>query len=345
VTAPALALCCAFAIGALHVAPPSWRPSGAAVYSADVGSKVTARIFGVALAGPELPRWSAETGIRPQLLMSFQAWCHRASPAKVLAQARADHVTSVMITWDPWCPTPAGDSAAQEGRDQPRFANWTIAAGHWDGYIRSWADTVRNSGLTVYVRYAHEMNGTWYPWHWGPRAYVAAWRHVVTLFRRQHASNARFVWSGGWGTPKLTPGWTAGIRAYWPGRSYVSYVGDTAINFGGAQHTHLVSQFKPVLAWAHRAFGRPLMLTEVNTEYAGRVAWIHHLAAYAAATPWLKAIVWSQLPSYGAADMAVGDMKWQVADDSHGSKAALRALAAVMDRPGRKIRHRAVADG
>lgn len=334
-TVPALAFCCAFASGALgRLAPASWRPVAGAAYSADVGSPVISRIFGVALAGPQLPKWSAQTGIRPQLLMSFQAWCHRPSPARLLAQARQDQVTSVMITWDPWCPTPRGASSRQERRKQPRFSNAAIASGRWDGYIRSWARAVRDSGLTVYVRYAHEMNGGWYPWRWDPRAFVAAWRHVVGLFRKEHVTNARFVWSGSPGTATVSARRAARVLAYWPGRSDVSYVGNTVIDFGGRRHTHTISQFAPALAWAHKTLRRPVMLTEVDTQFAGRVTWIDQLAAYAAATPWLKAIVWSQLPSYGAAHMRVGDLRWQVATDTGGSKAALRAVAAIMNAPG-----------
>ena len=48
---------------------------------------------------------------------------------------------------------------------------------------------------TVCLRYAHEMNGYWYPWSRGPRAYRWAWRRIVRLFRVAGARNVRFVWS------------------------------------------------------------------------------------------------------------------------------------------------------
>jgi hypothetical protein len=334
-TVPALILGCAFASGALgRLTPSSWHPITGQAYSSDVSSPLISRVFGVALAGSQLPKWSTLTGVKPQLLMSFQAWCQRPSPARLLAEDRAKHVSMALITWEPWCPTPRGLPARQEGARQPAFSNAAIAAGRLDSYIRSYADAVRDSGITVYIRYAHEMNGNWYPWRWNPRIYVKAWRHVVTIFREQHATNARFVWAGLWRAGQVTAPEIRHLLAYWPGRSYVDDIGTTAINFGG-DHLHPVKDLEPILAAMHRRLNLPVLLTEVNTEYAGRVAWIDSLAVYAASTPWLTGIVWCQLPSYGAASrMTTGNMNWQAATDSGGSKAALRALAATMNKPG-----------
>lgn len=338
-TVPALILCCAFASGALsRLTPPSWHPITGQVYSSDVSSPLVSRIFGVAVAGSQLPKWSTLTGVRPQLLMSFQAWCQRPSPARLLAEDRAEHISMALITWDPWCPTARGLPNSREGARQPAFSNAAIAAGRLDSYIRSYADAVRESGITVYIRYAHEMNGTWYPWRWNPKMYVRAWRHVVTIFRQQHAANAKFVWAGLWPANQVTAKQTRRLLAFWPGRAYVDDIGTTTINFGGA-HLHPVKTFEPIIAAMHRRLRLPVMLTEVNTEYAGRVAWINSLTAYAARTPWLAGVVWCQLPSYGAAaHMSTGDMSWQAATDPGGSQAALRALAEAMNKPGQAPR-------
>jgi hypothetical protein len=333
-TVPALIACSAFASGALgRLTPRSWQPITGPVYSTDDATPQLARILGVALTGPQLPKWAGLTGVRPQLLMSFQNWCDRPSPARLLAQDKAVHVTMALITWDPWCPTPRGLPDRIEGRRQPAFSNAAIASGRLDRYIRSYADAVRDSGLTVYIRYAHEMNGTWYPWQWNPRLYIRAWRHVVTIFGQEHAVNARFVWSGLWPAGPASATAVKHLLAYWPGRSYVSDIGTTAINFG-ADHRHPVSQLTPIIATMHKRLRMPVMLTEVNTEYAGRAGWIRSLASYAARTPWLSGIVWCQLPSYGAAHLDTGDMSWQLAADTGGSKAALRTLAATMNKPG-----------
>ena len=42
------------------------------------------------------------------------------------------------------------------------------------------------------------MNGNWSPWgyrHTSPAAFVAAWRHIVTLFRALGAQNVTWLWT------------------------------------------------------------------------------------------------------------------------------------------------------
>ncbi len=61
-----------------------------------------------------------------------------------------------------------------------------IASGHYDSYLSSYAEAVRAYRHPVILSFGHEMNGYWYSWgylHTPPAAFVAAWRHIVTLFR------------------------------------------------------------------------------------------------------------------------------------------------------------------
>jgi hypothetical protein len=52
------------------------------------------------------------------------------------------------------------------------------------------------------------------------------------------------------------------------------------------------------------------------------------LAKYVGQTRWIRAVVWSQQPSYGAADMKTGNMKWQVyTDKSLRARRAFQKLA------------------
>ena len=42
------------------------------------------------------------------------------------------------------------------------------------------------------------MNAWWYSWgyrHASPASFVAAWRHIVTLFRGQGAWNVTWLWT------------------------------------------------------------------------------------------------------------------------------------------------------
>jgi hypothetical protein len=70
-----------------------------------------------------------------------------------------------------------------------------IAAGDDDNYLRVYADSVRKFGHPVVIGFGHEMNATWYSWgytHTPASTFVAAWRHIVTLFRsRVRAARGR----------------------------------------------------------------------------------------------------------------------------------------------------------
>ena len=57
-----------------------------------------------------------------------------------------------------------------------------IAAGHYDGYLSAYAESVRAYRHPVIMSFGHEMNGTWYSWGDGrtsPAVFVAAWRMYV----------------------------------------------------------------------------------------------------------------------------------------------------------------------
>jgi mannan endo-1,4-beta-mannosidase len=106
----------------------------------------------------------------------------------------------------------------------PTYASVSgIAAGDYDSYLRSYADSVRDFGHAVVIGFGHEMNGSWYSWGYGhvpPATFVAAWRHIVTLFRSQGADNVTWLWT----VNQDLPG-TGQISSWWPGAQYVTWVG------------------------------------------------------------------------------------------------------------------------
>src|SRR5436853_485094 len=83
------------------------------------------------------------------------------------------------LAWLPWVTT--------GGVGRPAYALRAIAAGEHDAYVREWARAAAAWGGPLYLRFAHEMNGDWYPWSVGVNGntsadYQAAWRHVVDIF-------------------------------------------------------------------------------------------------------------------------------------------------------------------
>src|SRR5258708_33150160 len=110
-------------------------------------------------------------GRRPNLVGYYSGWPQRFATS--FAETVHRHGAITILQMDP---TDTSISA--------------IAAGVYDSYLRSYAHTVRSFGHPVVIGFGHEMNAAWYSWGYGhvpPRTFVAAWRHIVTLFRGQGA--------------------------------------------------------------------------------------------------------------------------------------------------------------
>lgn len=151
-----------------------------------------------------------------------------------------------------------------------------IVAGRLDGYLRSYADSVRAYGHPVVIGFAHEMNGPWYPWGFGhvsPATWVAAWRHVVTVFRGQGAGNVTWLWTVNWTQTDNPP-----LRSWWPGSSYVTWIGIDG--YLTAPTSTFGTVFGPTVA-AIRAFSNaPVLIAETAVgPQSGQVAKIPGLFA------------------------------------------------------------------
>jgi len=102
-----------------------------------------------------------------------------------------------------------------------------IAAGKYDGYLSAYAEAVRAYRHPVIMSFGHEMNGPWYSWGYGhtsPTVFVAAWRHIVTLFRALGARNVTWLWTVNI-INNTQHGKIPNPSRWWPGSSYVSWVG------------------------------------------------------------------------------------------------------------------------
>ncbi len=148
--------------------------------------------------------FATAAGKHPNLAGYYSGW---AQPfAASYAQAIRQHGVIPFVQIDPTFASVAG-----------------IAAGAYDDYLRSYADSVRGFGHAVVIGFGHEMNAPWYSWGYGrvPQAtFVAAWRHIVTLFREQGAENVTWLW-----TINADRSNTGPVVSWWPGAAYVSWVG------------------------------------------------------------------------------------------------------------------------
>jgi len=150
----------------------------------------------------------------------------------------------------------------------------SIVAGKEDTWLARQAKAIARLPGTVLMSFAPEANGRWYTWgyhHETPGEFVAAWRHVVRMFRADH----RIKWV--WIVNRLFPSGEP-IRLIWPGRKYVNIVGiDGYFERPGQTYTML---FGPTIDYV-RSFAKvPILLTEVAARtYADKARAMAQLVA------------------------------------------------------------------
>lgn len=284
----------------------------------EVRLEPNARNFGIASDPWQVDEWAAAVGAKPTMVMEFEQWTRNRTIDSHFQQARKQGLRGFVVSWEPWASVRPELGKEAQYAEQPTFSNTAIAEGRLDDYIRRFARSVAKAPLTVYMRYAHEMNGDWYPWSRDPAAYVKAWQHVVDIFRAEKATNVRWVFSLNPSPYEELTGWAANAKKYWPGANYVDFVGSTMINFGGTKEKS-VAEFATRLKYMHDEFGKDLIITELNTASAGRVKWLADLRTWLVTdATWVRGVVLSQHESRGQAQLGakVGDLSWSVTEDS-----------------------------
>src|SRR6202021_2452613 len=104
------------------------------------------------------------------------------------------------------------------------FTLASIIAGDYDAYITNWATAAKAWGHPFFLRFAHEMNGNWYPWAASVNGntageYIQAWQHVHNIFVSVGATNATWVWC-----VNVVAGMPTPIGQVYPGDNYVDWL-------------------------------------------------------------------------------------------------------------------------
>lgn len=219
----------------------------------------------------------AETaGRQPDLVVYFSSW---AQPFNTKFATTLHHHRAVMLVQL----DPVGVSIA------------AIAAGDYDAYLSRYAVAVRNFGYPVVIGFGHEMNAVWYSWgyrHVPPAVFVAAWRHLVNLFRQQGADNVTWLW-----TIQAKDRDTGPAASWWPGSAYVTWVGIDG--FYSRPTDTFPKLFGPTIAAVRSITTKPILLSETGVSPQGwQAAGIRNLFGGVAAYG-LLGLVWFNEASPG----------------------------------------------
>ncbi|MFI7585086.1 glycoside hydrolase family 26 protein [Kocuria sp. M1N1S27] len=252
------------------------------------------------------PAFTAMIGAAPQWMLLFRDWTHETPPLGALEAVRAQGATPV-LTWEPWY-APAENTAPADASHQLPFALTRMLAGDHDYRISTWARALASWGHDVVLRFAHEMNGDWYPWGTGIQGntadqYVRAWRYVHDSFTAAGATNVRWCWAPNIPAPRADTD-VAQLADFFPGDDMVDVLGIDGYNWGFPE---------PPLSWSApeelfgpgldelRSLGTrlPIVVTETASAEGhepghSKADWITQLFDYLTRQGDVRGVIWFQ---------------------------------------------------
>lgn len=268
-------------------------------------SYLGAYAHGVPASYAPMESFAAGTGVQPNIALYYSGWGEPFKTAYAVQAAHHHAVPLVQIE-------PGKTSLA------------AIADGAYDAYLDSYATAVASygaqTGQGVIIGFGHEPNGSWYPWgyrHASPAAFVAAWRHIVTLFRQQGADDVTWMWTINIidirdGIPAPAP--------WWPGSKYVTWVGIDGYYYKPSWR--FAPLFGPAIKAVRRLTRDPILISETG-------------AAPVAGKPAKIADLFAGIRAYGLLGLVWFDVNrvrdWRI--DTPAAVAAFRAGATAYSRP------------
>lgn len=250
-------------------------------------------------------------GRTPDIWSWYQHWGLPDTRRFSAAQCELTGTAIPMICWEPWNPLDPGDDT---------WSLRSIIEGAHDTYIRSWARAIRRCRKPMLIRFAHEMNGDWYPWGGenGRLHHAKAWERVVGHFRQMNAVNAGFVWNPNIACPGSTP-----LQDLAPDPATIDWIGLDGYNRDG-QMTEPALLFEPTMRELNGIFpGKPVVIAETGcAESPHKAEWIAAMMDWAHFRSDVRALTWFNEHK---------EQDWRI-DSNPAALAAFRKALAKQDR-------------
>lgn len=231
-------------------APRPAAPSPRAAASSAC-TRLAVPFAGVAVPPPQVSSLAAfigASGIRPRVLEYYITFGDKLNIAKAAAADSAGAVP--LVQWNP-----------------QHASLLAIASGTYDSYLRVFAASARAFRCPLMLSFAHEFNGSWWPWgtrHADAAAYVAAWKHIHAVFAVVGAKNVIWVWNPN----VISDSEISNPEPWWPGASEVSMVALDGYYWGPREI--FTSVFAETIYAVRRFTAKPLFLAETGA-YPGKL--------------------------------------------------------------------------
>ena len=236
------------------------RPHGPSdTLSTTPGSYLGVYVTGVPHSFQPVQTFETQTKVKPNLLLYYSSWWEPFRTGFAVRTAKHGAVPIVQIN-------PLHVKLSQ------------IAHGRYDRYINTFAASVRKYGRPVIVGFGHEMNAQWSPWgyrHANPASFVAAWRHIVDVFRADKVKKVTWLWTVNVIDPHAH---SSDPRPWWPGDNYVTWVGIDG--YYRRPSWKFAALFGPTIKAVHLLTRDPILISETGVQpSAGKAAKIGNLFA------------------------------------------------------------------
>ncbi len=227
--------------------------------------------------------FAKDYGKRPAIVLTFLDWGKYPDEAVMRDVYSSDSV--LMLTWEPW------HAETKQAIDYD-----AVLAGKDDAYLREFATRLKTIGRPVFLRFAHEMNGDWYPWSAqkiGSEKYRQLFRYVHEAFDRAGAANVRWVFSI---SAENVPDSNRYDRCY-PGEHYADYIGLDGYNWGVTRAWSRWRSFKDLFSGIYaegvKKYPKPMIISEFGTTSKGgdKARWIEEALQEVRRMPEVKALV------------------------------------------------------
>lgn len=219
----------------------------------------------------DIEKFQANFGKKPYLVMIFVDWENFVDD-EIIRDVYAKECV-LAVTWEPWY-----------ALDKKGINYNAIFSGKMDSYIADFAKRLKQINKPVFLRFAHEMNGDWYPWSAskiGSENYIAMYQYISNIFDKVGTENVKWIFSINW---EDIPKENSYMNCY-PGDKYVDLIGIDGYNWGNTKPWSKWASFKEIFEKRYGEivahFKKPTIISEFSSTSKGgnKTLWIKEAMA------------------------------------------------------------------